>query len=389
MIKRNIAKINIRLFFIAPSIAAVLFITMCILDPMGVIHPYGIRVGLSKDMRQQAAGVLNIMPDTDSIILGTSMLENTSAREAEKLLGGTFANISISGSSFYERSFVLEKLLKTGRIKTVIYSLDGSSYISLTKEHHSYEINNFDYLYNENLLDNILTYRDFKIFRCVIKPATRQRKCMQNDFQYDRPNEWASIPEENMRFGGLEKWFAAKNNDQIITALSNISNASKDIDKQKITKDENINTDATVKYIQENLIRYVRDYPEVQFHLIFPPYSRITFAQWYQRYPSADAQKHKAAIKHLAKESMELKNLHVYGFENMDFLDKISNYKDTSHYHQRFNSMMLEAIRDNTHTITSNNVDAYINIAEKKAKNFDLVGLGQKIDAYLETKKAD
>lgn len=387
MINRNIAKRNIRLFLIAPAMAAGLFIIMSILDPMGVIHPYGLRIGLSKDMRQQAAGVINIMPEVDSIILGTSMLENTSAREAERLLGGTFANISISGSSFYERSIVLEYLLETGKIKTVIYSLDGSSYLSLVKEHHSYKTNDFAYLYNKNPIDNVLAYRDFKIFRCFIKPVMRQGKCMQDDFLYNHPTEWASTPDENIRFGGIEKWFAAKNNAQIITALSNISKAAKTIEEQASLNEVEVDTDATIQYIEENLMRYVRSHPEVQFHLIFPPYSRITFAQWYQPHQPTYAERHKSAIRYLANQAKNIKNLHVYGFENMDFLDDIANYKDTSHYHPSFNSMMLEAIRNNRHTITSANVDLYIKTAEKKAMDFDLIGLSRKIDAYLEAQK--
>jgi hypothetical protein len=50
-------------------------------------------------MRQQAAGIINNY-EFDSIILGTSMLENTSAKEAGEKLGGKFMNISLSGSNF-------------------------------------------------------------------------------------------------------------------------------------------------------------------------------------------------------------------------------------------------------------------------------------------------
>lgn len=58
-------------------------------------------------MRQQAAGIINNY-DFDSAILGTSMLVNTSAKEANEILGGRFFNISMQASNFYERSFVLQ-----------------------------------------------------------------------------------------------------------------------------------------------------------------------------------------------------------------------------------------------------------------------------------------
>ena len=40
-------------------------------------------------MRLQAAGVINNF-DFDSVVFGSSMLENTSAKEASKKLGGNF-----------------------------------------------------------------------------------------------------------------------------------------------------------------------------------------------------------------------------------------------------------------------------------------------------------
>lgn len=47
-----------------------------------------------KDMRMQARGLI-LYKDFDSAIIGTSMLENTSAKEANKKLGGNWINLSL------------------------------------------------------------------------------------------------------------------------------------------------------------------------------------------------------------------------------------------------------------------------------------------------------
>lgn len=72
-------------------------------------------------MREQAAGIINSF-EFDSVILGTSMLENTSAREASQKIGGIFVNISLAGSSFYERAIVLKKVLQKKHCTCHIFS---------------------------------------------------------------------------------------------------------------------------------------------------------------------------------------------------------------------------------------------------------------------------
>lgn len=67
-------------------------------------------VTLHPNMRFQAAGIANIY-DFDSIILGTSMLENTSSADCNEKIGGTFVNVSLSGSNYFERSIVLNYFL--------------------------------------------------------------------------------------------------------------------------------------------------------------------------------------------------------------------------------------------------------------------------------------
>ena len=76
-------------------------------------------------------------------------------------------------------------------------------------------------------------------------------------------------------------------------------------------------------------------------------------------------------------------NVHIYGFEDLDFLDNIENYKDTGHYHQKFNSFMLDAIAQNQHRLTPDNVDAYLAKAEQRALTFDVVKLNNEAQSLL------
>lgn len=82
--------------FLCLLVPALFIACFYLLDPLQFFHRAERPDGpISDDMRAQAAGILNTF-DINSIILGTSHLENTSAPEASAKLGGKFFNISIA-----------------------------------------------------------------------------------------------------------------------------------------------------------------------------------------------------------------------------------------------------------------------------------------------------
>ncbi len=110
------------------------------------------------------------------------------------------------------------------------------------------------------------------------------------------------------------------------------------------------------------------------------------YAQWKQ-YNQPKYEIHKAIIKYLVQQSFIHKNLEIYGYEDKDFLDDISNYKDLSHYHQSINSMMLQSFKNKTELVTIENIDNYIKVAEKKAQNYNVSEIADKIEKYLKDNK--
>ena len=110
---------NIVITFFVSSLLFVIYFfgTLLVYDPLKLFHqPWKYKEYLQWDMRQQAAGIIKHW-DFDSVILGTSIMECTSAKESSQKLGGKFVNISLSGSYFYERAIVLKYLLKHKKIK--------------------------------------------------------------------------------------------------------------------------------------------------------------------------------------------------------------------------------------------------------------------------------
>ncbi len=93
-----------------PTLALCLVLGVAAFDPLGVLWRTEPKV-FALGMRYMAACAID-SGRFDSYVLGTSMLENTSARELEKLFPGSrFANVSLSSSSFTERALLLGHML--------------------------------------------------------------------------------------------------------------------------------------------------------------------------------------------------------------------------------------------------------------------------------------
>ncbi|PID29736.1 MAG: hypothetical protein CSB55_01190 [Candidatus Cloacimonadota bacterium] len=100
---------NIIIFFGSVLLFSILFFgTLFLFDPINV---FGNRKNpdyfLTGNMRFLAFGIINSQ-DFDSVILGSSLLVNTSSRETVQYLEGKFINISATGSDFFERAIILK-----------------------------------------------------------------------------------------------------------------------------------------------------------------------------------------------------------------------------------------------------------------------------------------
>ena len=112
-----------------------------------VSQALGTRARLQQPDATPAAGLLRTY-DYDGLILGTSMLENTSGEEAGRLLGGRFLNVSLSGSMAFERSYLLRFALRAGRVKHVVFSLDWYAF-GMDRDRKDRPLAEWTFLYEE------------------------------------------------------------------------------------------------------------------------------------------------------------------------------------------------------------------------------------------------
>lgn len=351
-----------------------------ILDPLQLFHkPFIQNKGfIEKDMRKQAAGIINNY-DFDSIIIGTSMLANTSSIEASQKLNSNFVNISMNGSDYYERDLILSYALSKKNIKNVIYSLDYF-YLYQTKSN----LSDYSFLYDDSLINDFNIYFSNKFFNYIKKSFLNENKY----YSLEYPNEWFSNIDNSSKFGGLDNWLKTNNNNEIKNVFNSYVSISNKIKYNErvslIGIDEKIKL--AKKYVDEYLLLNIKKYENTKFILVFPPYSRYEYSTWKQ-YNQPNYEIHKAIIRYLVDKSIIYKNLEIYGYEDNNFLDEIKYYKDFYHYDKSINSLMLDSFKNKTNIINIDNVDIYINDSEDRASKYNIFGIANILENYLNESK--
>lgn len=358
-------------------------------DPFWLFHkPIFRATTYHSDMRIQAKGIID-SADFDSVILGSSMLENTSAKEAEEKLGGKWINLSLAGSDFSERKILLDYALKRKNIKQVIFSIDNFVLINGDKENStSWRVDSR--LYAEGLfLEKFKRYLNKKFIKCALR-WSKKAECVGNK------NDLETIAQDNncrankKYFGGMANW----NEWQKEQAVRLYSEYVKNDFRPKSEETKRLNFDEQKIYLQESILRIIKENPQIEFYLIFPPHTRF----YYALFPFSEAH-HKGRkgkeifaevrqiLPYFTQEVENLKNAKIYGFDNLDYADNIANYIDHEHYYLDMNSMQLDAIANGTHILTAQNIDKYLATMESKIKNYDITPLIKQIQEWEAQRK--
>lgn len=362
-----------------------------LVDPYRIFHKPWVRDNYylnNHAMRVEASGIINT-ENFDSIILGNSESENFSAKDASRIFGNHYVNISLSGSSMIERNFVLNYALKKRNIKQVIFQLEGL--YPRIKPLTETEIGPYSFLYDQYAINDLLIYmRDIKnnsrYLLCTSILPTLSAACKNNIKNIETLVEWGSNPENQKRYGGLNKWLEAKNNLQIQNALKAISDSIHKISTHQVNAIDlaEISSDR-VKYkqsIETDLLTLVQQQPSTEFYLFFPPYSRLKYAIIQQSEPQA-FESYKEIVRLMVSDFGQYPNVKIFGFEGEDFLNDIANYKDLTHYHPRYNQAMLKWMQTGEHQLTTSNLDAYLSAITEKSAKYPLQGFADQIDVYL------
>ena len=338
-------------------------VALLLVDPLSLFHKPWLRdeyyIG---DLRIQAAGIIR-HTEFDSIILGSSMAANFSIQEASELWDANFVNLySASMGWLSERSIILNYALKKKQLQNVIISLDG--YEGFGEYNPFYPITNWNFLYNENPFDEISLYlgsRFLKYTYCRSSYIPADLRC-QSGKDLEHLAEWPTMVDDLKRFGGIDNWLGGIHEARVRNALSKIVRDIEDIQRGTIgqmnQKEYRKQINDEQRSFDQYLFRHIQENPETKFHLFFPPYSRMRYAMMKQR-GTMDFELYLERIRYAVEKVEEIPNGAVFVFDHLDFLDDLRNYKDTGHYHPRYNSKMLKWMNQQQYQLTTKKVSLY------------------------------
>lgn len=366
-----------------------LLIYVFIFDPWQLFHqPWFREPVFISNARFQNAGIINSYK-FDSVILGNSMAENFSAKEASEILGGKFVNLSMAGSLFSERQIVLQHLFDKKKVSQVIMSLDHLPYIPAGQYNQDMPPEKFAFLYNRNPFDDFRIYFDVNLFRCwnfmeanscwEEIPGAMRTKSLEELYQW--------FPYYVKAFGGTKAWcFWSTQSKPFKTFLQEIIRVAAEVKNGK----ENALTDKVIAECQNNsnatfdqyILPFLKEHPETQFFLFFPPYSRLWLGMQEQYY-TGYYKTYLLFIEHAVKAVSSLPNTLILGFDNQDFTADIANYKDQSHYHKKINSKLLHLMAARSNVLTERNLEAYLKEIAELARSYDLEHIANEFETCL------
>ena len=228
--------------------------------------------------------------DYNAVLLGSSMVENTDVSELDKLFDCKTIKVPYSGASSYNHKNILDVCYRSGhKIEKVFWALDEYA-LTTDKDIPRYPLP--DYLYDDNKLNDLsyllnLDIAYFYTSKDILGTLKNQNQIMMRD------GSWTSD----------ESIYCKEN------ALSSITYPM----EPKENKGEKYYEKNLMDNLRYNIIPFIQEHPETEFHFYMVPYSIL---YWYQQKQNgtldAEIYNAKTAVGEILKHS----NAKVHFFQN-------------------------------------------------------------------------
>jgi hypothetical protein len=347
---------NFSLLTVTVFVTVTLFIILFnfIVDPFQIYRAAKLYTFKVQDQRYLNAGLAKSYP-YDTLLLGTSMTENFHLHNIKK--NPNFAHpikLSLEGASIYELRDLIQLAIHTHKnLKNIILDIEVFSFKRGSQE--QYKASTFPtYLYDTNSFNDISYLLNFKVFK-------KSLKVLKEPYNKNRIEK---------QLDSLYNWQQACAHSFTLRNVLNSYNFSSEEDKKNKLK--LFKQDYQFKILKENfdkaLYPLLTHNPKITFYLFYPPYSVLSLKIAKQAKALPDILEFK---RYVVKKCANLPNVKIYDFQ-VDFAttNKLSNYKDLGHYHERINALMLEYIQQNKFRVTQKNIDEYIKELKRNTENF-------------------
>jgi len=290
----------------------------------------------------------------DSVIVGTSMTENFIISETQNILGYKKSiKLCTAGGSAREQSVIMETaIINNKNIKNILWGLDVFAFFGEQKRlENTFPI----YLYDQNVFNDYKYLMSIDTLKESFKELSYQFVKPKDSiiFKYNLMYQWQHHQEKNFTLEHfLESW---------------------------INRDKNlIEYDQKFSFLKNNFdlnfVKIIKDNPQINFKIFFPPYSILYFKSLEEKKLLKDTLEFK---KYIFQVIGNFNNVEIYDFYIASKVtNDFSNYRELMHYHQKINTWILKEIKNNNYLVTKDNFDKYEKKLRKQINDYNISGIG-------------
>ena len=333
--------------FVSLGLASIIGINAT-LDPFRIYHDPVMEMPYGRIERYRIAGVINEglyrNKDADTVLIGTSMSDNTDVFDlAKKLKTPRVLKLIFSGGLPAEHILVLDYALASQQVKTVLWEMHSPYFYQdmipvnddtvLAKEGWKFFP---DYLYDRVWFNDVAYLLSTDTVKSFLKTQKDLRKGRDNMLG------WATNDAP-----GIEKEYAAWNGA-----------ANKKAVKDAILA-RDMKRDCAAIAAPESLAAvesFVKAHADVDFVFMIPPlhFSNLATMSY------CDAAKVINAQRKYAEHLLKFDNVSLYAFaDREDIVLPFANYKDSGHYMPPINDKLSGYIANGQGRLTAANMDRY------------------------------
>lgn len=309
-----------------------------IIDPFQHFRKASFYKPFFKNVRFLNTGVARHFP-YDTVILGTSMVQNFKPSYIREKLGFDSIKLAIAGGSAYEERLTLDVALRTGKVRNVIFGLDVFSFAGEPERFSNGEAGMPLYLYDSNRLNDVnylLSLDTLQFYKYLVRANLGKPSDKTN---VEHLGTWAT--EKDSRFSKaavLEDWERARFN-------------------KKLERDD-FELKKMVRSFERNFLDIVQENKDIEFYVFYPPYSALVWADSYRK---GTLEAILAFKKRVFELTQDLPNVKLYDFQaHEEITFDLDNYKDLSHYSPEINDFIVDSLANSDFLVREEDVDGQI-----------------------------
>ena len=313
------------------------------------------------NQRSMNNGIIRLF-NYDGLITGTSMTENFKSSEANALWGCKFIKVPFSGGSFKEiNDNVAVALRSNPHLRIIIRGLDNGMFAQ-EKDYMRKDLGKYPtYLYDNSIFNDVEYIFNRDVLFSRIFPMTTEK---------NKPGFKGGITS----FDAYSNWMWNYKFGKNVLYPDGIS-----VMELKPFEELTETVANTVREnIRQNVTSLAQQYPDVYFYYFFTPYS----AKWWQeKYANGTLASQIQIERIVIEEILKCQNILLFSFNNLtNITTDLNNYKDSTHYAEWINSLILRYMHDGKCRLTNENYEQYLQKELSFYSTFDYTSMNDQDD---------